>query len=149
MEVQLVPICADNRSACLLLKVGAEQEQYIASNEKSLLDALHAPEIARPFVIYTDDIPIGFTMFAFDETYDDPTDRYWLWRFMIDRSFQGKGYGRLALEQIVKYFQENGAGHIKLSTKPDNRNAISLYKKFGFQETGERTGEEAVFFLKL
>lgn len=149
MKVQLVPVCADNRSACLLLKVGAEQEKNIASNEKSLQDALLYGEIARPFVIYADDIPIGFTMLAFDEMYGDPTDRYWLWRFMIDRRFQGKGYGRLALEQIIAYFRENGADHIKLSTKPENRNAISLYRKFGFQETGERNGEEAVFSLKL
>ncbi len=29
-------------------------------------------------------------MFAFDEDYEDPDDRYWLWRFMIDEKLQGK-----------------------------------------------------------
>lgn len=44
---------------------------------------------------------IGFTMFAFELTSGDPNDRYWLWRFMIDKNSQGKGYGSAALKKII------------------------------------------------
>lgn len=53
-------------------------------------------------LIYADDRMIAFTMFARDEDNEDLEDKYWLWRFMIDKSLQGKGYGHLALKEIIK-----------------------------------------------
>ena len=101
------------------------------------------------FAIYIDDKMVGFTMFAFDEEYEDSNDRYWLWRFMIDKNLQGRGYGRLALEEIIKYFKSNGANNIKLSTKESNVKALSLYHKFGFKKNGEMNDEETVLVLEL
>ena len=104
-------------------------------------------DVARPFVIYADGKAVGFTMFAFEEDYEDPNDRYWLWRFMIDENSQGLGIGKEALKQIIAYFKENGATNIRLSTKASNVNAISLYKSFGFKETGEDNEGEEIFEL--
>ena len=60
---------------------------------------------------------VGFTMFAFDEDYEDPNDRYWLWRLMIDEGSQRKGYGTAALQEIIRYFTDHGANNIRVSTK--------------------------------
>ena len=92
---------------------------------------------------------IGFTMFAFDEDYEDPNDRYWLWRFMIDESFQGKGYGTAALQVIIQYFKDHNANNIRLSTKEANTHALSVYRQAGFRDTGEMNGEEIVLQLDL
>ncbi len=92
---------------------------------------------------------MGFAMFAFDKENDDPHDRFWLWRFMIDKSLQGQGLGRAALTEIIKYFRENGADEITLSTKESNRNALALYHSFGFKENGDMNDGEAVLKLKL
>ncbi len=86
-------------------------------------------------------------MFAFDEDYEDPDDRYWLWRFMIDEKQQGKGCGTAALEVIIQYFKDHGAGNIRLSTKATNTKALSLYHKAGFHDTGEMNDEEIVLQL--
>ena len=88
-------------------------------------------------------------MFAFDEDYEDPNDRYWLWRFMIDKAFQGKGCGTAALQEIIRYFRDHGANNIRLSTKDTNAGALSMYRKAGFRDTGERNGEEIVLQLDL
>ena len=88
-------------------------------------------------------------MFAFELTSSDPNDRYWLWRFMIDRNFQGKGYGSAALEKIIDYFRNHGADHILLSTKENNTSALSLYHKYQFAETGEMNEDEIVLRLNL
>lgn len=149
MNVELREINKDNREKCMMLTVAEEQTQYICSNRDSLNDAAENDTVARPFAIYIDGVMVGFTMFAFDEAYEDPDDRYWLWRFMIDEKQQGKGYGGLALQEIIKYFKNYGANHIKLSTKESNIVAISLYRKFGFKENGEMNDEETVFQLKL
>ena len=147
MNIELIPVDETNREDCIRLKVTEAQSEYIAANESSLEAASENEDVARPFVIYADGEPVGFTMFAFDEEYEDPDDRYWLWRFMIDEKLQGRGIGKEALKQIIFYFKENGATNIRLSTKAGNVNAISLYKSFGFRDTGEVIDGENVFEL--
>ena len=149
MKVELREINQDNWEQCIALAVTEEQAQYIVANEISLKDASEDKDVARPFAIYADDRMAGFAMFAFDVDYEDPDDRYWLWRFMIDKDLQGQGYGSAALRVIIDYFREQGADHIKLSTKASNTRALTLYHKFGFQENGEMNDGEEVLVLKL
>ena len=77
-------------------------------------------------------------------------DRVWLDRLLVDRAYQGRGYGRaflgLLLEQL---FAEYRCDSIYLSLFDDNRQALALYESFGFVSTGERdTGGEAVMRLR-
>ena len=95
MMVELRPIDDYSRAACEHLSVKDDQKQYIASNADSLITAKENAEIARPFAIFVDDRVVGFTMFAFDENNEDPEDKYWLWRFMIDEKEQGKGIWKI------------------------------------------------------
>ena len=147
MRIELKPVDQYNKSDCIRLKVTKAQSEYIASNESSLEAAEEYSDVARPFVIYSDGIAVGFTMFAFEPDYEDPDDRYWLWRFMIDEKYQGQGYGKEALKHIISYFKENGAGNIRLSTKESNVNAIHLYQSFGFAPKCDVNDGETVFEL--
>ena len=149
MQAELREIDDNNIAECIALSVTAEQAQYIATNRDSLRDSAENPDVARPFAIYVDNRIVGFTMFAFDEDYDDPNDRYWLWRFMIDKDLQGRGYGRAALKAVIDYFKNQDVGYIKLSTKASNIQALSLYHKFGFKENGEMNDAEIVLQLDL
>ena len=149
MRIELIGLSEDNMQQCFNLKVACDQMQYIASNEESWKAAKENEKVARPFAVYCDEKMIGFTMFAFDEDYEDPDDRYWLWRLMIDESFQGKGYGTAALQRIIQYFKDHGANNIRLSTKDTNTNALSLYHKAGFRDTGEMNDKEIVLQLDL
>ena len=149
MKIELVALSEDNAEQCFRLTVAHDQMQYIASNRDSWNTAKKNGAVARPFALCCGGRPVGFAMFAFDEDYPDPSDRYWLWRFMIDASLQGQGYGTAALQEIIRYFKANGADHIRLSTKPDNAGALSVYHKAGFRDTGEKNGEEIVLQLDL
>lgn len=151
MNIELKTIDPCNWDDVERLKVSDQQKQYIASNKDSLITsrAIAYKEIARPFAIYAQGRIVGFAMFAFDLASQDPEDRYWLWRFMIDKHMQGNGYGSAALEKIIEYFQNQGANHLMLSTKPSNTAALSLYRKFQFAETGERNEDEIVLRRNL
>jgi len=68
-------------------------------------------------------------------------------RFMIDASHQGKGYGKLAIIQLIEHlktFPRKPAPSIYLSYKPDNEAARKLYASIGFKETGEISCGETV-----
>ena len=149
MKIELVGLSEDNMKQCFDLKVASEQMQYIASNIDSWETAKENEKVARPFAICCDGKIVGFSMFAFDEDYEDQNDRYWLWRFMIDERFQGKGYGTEALKVIIQYFKDHGANNIRLSTKETNTHALSMYRKAGFHDTGEMNDEEIVLQMDL
>ena len=149
MKIELLDLTEDNIKQCFELNVARDQVQYIASNEASWETAKANKKVARPFAIYCDGIMVGFAVFAFDEEYENPNDRFWLWRFMIDENHQGNGYGTAALQVIIQYFREHGANNIRLSTKETNTTALSVYRKAGFHDTGEINGEEIVLELRL
>ena len=152
MISKLEPINDNNRDAVLALSV-REDQPFVASNKTSLRQADEAnaeqPGVARPFAIYADEKLVGFCMFVFNPEEKDEDDRYWLWRFMIDRHEQGKGYGQAALQEIIKYFKENGADRLFLSTEPENELGLHVYHKAGFRETGIIDGDEAVLMRML
>lgn len=149
MDISLREINSKNRAECIVLKVASAQAEYIATNEQSLRDAEENDTVAQTFAIYSGDAMVGFAMIAWDEENDDPDDKYWLWRFMIDEGMQRKGYGYMALEQIIEYFRVHGADVITLSTKASNLQALRLYHKFGFLENGQMNGEEIILKLRL
>ena len=152
MHITLKTIDDTNREAVLALSV-REDQPFVASNKVSLRQyeeaEAEAPGVARPFAIYADEEPVGFCMFVFDPEEEDEDDRYWLWRFMIDQRYQGRGYGQAALAEIIRYFKDNGADRLYLSTEPENELGLHVYHKAGFRETGIISDDEAVLMRML
>ena len=77
---------------------------------------------------------------------------YNLWRLMIDKAYQKRGYGkeavRLALD-FIESFPCGKADYCWLSYEPENEVARQLYCSFGFTETGEMDGEEVIAIRRL
>ncbi len=74
---------------------------------------------------------------------------YWLWRFMIDKRYQNKGYGKEAMRAIINFFSNVGAKKVKLSFEPENHIAKRMYQSIGFYENGEMEDNEIVMQLDL
>lgn len=152
MSITLRPIDDANREAVIALSV-REDQPFVAPNAASLREAAETeekyPGVARPFAIYADETLVGFCMFAFDPSDEDPEGRYYLWRFMIDQRYQDKGYGQAALQAIIRYFRDNGADRLYLSTEPENERGLHVYHKAGFLDTGIISDDEAVLMRML
>lgn len=150
-NAKLIPVTNDNCHLAEALTVTQQQidDELILSVPDALKLASGIKDKARPFFIEIDDRIIGFTMFAFDEEIESPDYRYWLWQLMIDKKFQGQGYGNTAMFLIIDYFWQEKIRYITLSTKPGNTGAIQLYKKHGFKETGEWNDKEVILQKKL
>ncbi|MCF6096127.1 GNAT family N-acetyltransferase [Thermovorax subterraneus] len=55
----------------------------------------------------------------------------------VHPSHHGKGIGKKLLEAGLKYIKYRGIKKIKLEVRPDNKSALSIYEKYGFQEVGK------------
>ncbi|MDE7326917.1 MAG: GNAT family N-acetyltransferase, partial [Lachnospiraceae bacterium] len=63
--------------------------------------------------------------------------QYTLWKFMIDKQYQKKGYGKEALMRGIAYLRENfNVGEVYTGVLLDNEIAKHLYISVGFVETG-------------
>ena len=57
---------------------------------------------------------------------------------MIDEKYQGKGYGKCAIKEVVNKLKNRiDCKQIRVSHVPHNVAANRLYKACGFQDTGE------------
>src|SRR5690606_32205417 len=66
--------------------------------------------------------------------------KYEMYRFMIDKRHQGKGYGRAALKAAIELLRTKPLGEatqVETSFVPGNDVARRLYTSLGFVETGE------------
>jgi diamine N-acetyltransferase len=68
---------------------------------------------------------------------------------MVDARFQGRGYGRDALEAVVALTRERGHDTLRLSVVPENARAHEFYRRNGFAETGDVVEGELVLERRL
>jgi diamine N-acetyltransferase len=127
------------------LTVFEEQKKFVAPNAVSIAQAYFAKS-AWFRAIYADETPVGFVMLA-----EVPKrGRHYLWRFMIDAKYQGKGYGGRALDLVIRHVKKNPkAKALTLSVVRAKGSAEDLYRSFGFEFTGKMDGIEHVMKLDL
>ena len=161
--IHLEKITWDNYGDVLKLKVTKEQKGFVAPNSDSLIDAYFALTEDKiqvfHFGIYFEKKPVGFLMIAKDvpwaeQYYGLPSNYYYIWRFMIDKRYQGKGYGKEAMLQALDFIRTFPAGEAEccwLSYEPENEVAKKLYASLGFEEKPElyEDGAEMPAVLKL
>ena len=137
-----------------------EQKDFVAENIQSLAEAFatrNEGHNALPLAVYHDDELIGFVMIGKGTVgnEDESTlikENYCLWRLMIDKKYQGKGYGFQTLDAAVRLIRSFPFGEAKkvwLSYEPENTRARELYLWYGFRENGEMCGDEIIAVLEL
>ena len=100
-NVRLVKVDTKNFDALIDLEVNEEQKNYVAGNIYSLAEAYATKSEGRfalPLGIYDGETPVGFLMIGYNcrdfwdgETPEYMKNSYLIWRFMIDKNYQGKG----------------------------------------------------------
>lgn len=139
-SVAVEKLCVEEHDCVLSLRMHANQASFVASNSDSLEEAEDNPACV-PLIIRAAGEPVGFAMYALDE--DD--GKYWIYRLMVDERFQGKGYGRAALTQILNTLAElPDCPCVILGVKPENKQAHRLYEGVGFRITGDVIDGEIV-----
>ncbi|MEG0772830.1 GNAT family N-acetyltransferase [Clostridium sp.] len=136
-------ITRENFWDCIELTVAEQQVDFVTSNAVSIAQSKFQPECI-PLAIFDEDTMIGFLMYCIDE--DD--SEYWIYRMMIDKKYQSKGYGKKALEKLLEIIkQDNSRNKIFLGVHKESTFAVKLYKSFGFEFNGQVFGCEHIMRL--
>jgi len=142
---------------CISLEIASEQNGFCASNADSLEEAYNNAQegyIDVPYAIYDSNVMVGFIMYGFVKKEDDiyGEDCYNLWRIMVDKNHQGKGYAKQTVIKVIEEIKTRPYGeatHIYTSYKPTNIASKKLFASLGFLETGAMDDDESIARLRI
>ena len=133
--ISLVKIDESNKAKAEKLEV--------SENQKSFLDSaagiIKRAEIYKNLNSHLFGIANGETLvgLALVKDFEEEPFAYDLQQFMIDKNFQGKGYGNEALKLILEYLKKEGRFEsVEICVKKEDFSAIKLYEKVGFKNSG-------------
>lgn len=149
--IEFRKITGENIEEIIALEVAENQKDFLeTTNLRSFADAhmLNADGIpANPIAIYADGIAVGFLMYIYDTLDHESFEKeifyrkksYFVWHIMIEKRYQGKGYGKLAFEKMLMEMEkmpDGEAEYVSLFYHTSNVTAKTLYASFGFIDTG-------------
>lgn len=137
MTLSLREITGDNYFQVLELKISPEQEaaKFVSPVVRSLADAWYYREegITYPKAIYAKEDLVGFIMYDLDPE----EQQVFIWRFLIDQAFQGRGYGRQTIEAVVEMAkQQTQMTKVVADYVDGNEPMKKILLDLGFEETG-------------
>jgi diamine N-acetyltransferase len=150
-QVTLREITSETVLPVILLSVTKSQKGFVAPNSVSLAQALFSPE-AWYRAIYCADELVGFVMLEDESQRSPPPEkpRAFLWRFMIDAEFQGRGIGRAALLQVIEHVRAKELfTTLETSYVPGSTSPEAFYISLGFRHTGRVEEDEVVLEMPL
>lgn len=135
-KVHLRQVTRENFDECLNLQVAQSQKDFIATNIESLARAYVNPNLF-PLAVYDaaargyeePNMPaIGFTM------YEIVAGVGFIMRLMIDEKYQGRGYGRAAVIEVIRRLKLcPDVEIVATSYRKENEIAARLYRSLGFR----------------
>ena len=148
-ELSLREVTKDNVGAACKLSVAPHQQTYVAPVPVSLAEAYAQPEVAWPRLVFDGDELVGFVMGSFDP--GNPVDffRCGIWRLNIAARWQGKGYGRFAVDAVLDEARRRGEKSATVLWVPGEHSPEEFYLKLGFRKTGEVFHGELVGSMAL
>lgn len=139
------------RSVCDLSETLTPQQRKMVSDNAVSIAQAHFSDNAWLRAVNADDTPIGFILLHIGSDFDDGIDcpGVFLWRFMIARPYQGKGYGALAMQSLFAHLRAQGVRILFTSCGQGDASPEGFYRKLGFTPTGETYGDEIELALAL
>ncbi|SOC19494.1 diamine N-acetyltransferase [Ureibacillus xyleni] len=154
-KITLQEIDSKNFFQCIMLKSKNYKgyhlfEEHVASNAFSIAQSKVEPDWITKAIYNTENQMVGFAMYGLSPL----LNVYFITRLMIDYKFQGNGYGKQAMLEIIEEMKRlYSCEEIYTSFVPTNERAKKLYMGLGFQDTGREVefgGEtEPLYCLKF
>ena len=151
MRITLREITEENSDAVRGLRTTTAQERFVSTVEYSLREAERHPN-ENPWLraVYAGEQPVGFVMVAWDIVPEPPhtAGPFFLWKLLVDRQHQGKGYGKQAVEQVIDLIRADGGTELITSYVEGEGNPFPFYAELGFVPRGDRDPEGEIMLRR-
>lgn len=78
---------------------------------------------------------IGFVQYVYGDAEAGPWAGHWLFSLTVWQPYRALGVGEALSRQVVAHAVSRGADELRLAVFEDNKRAIALYRKLGFEPT--------------
>lgn len=99
----------------------------------TIAELLQSPTLGRAFLIYRNELCIGYLVLSFDFSLEYGGKNAWIDELFILAEFRGRGIGAKVLEFAAQTARELGARVLHLEVNRGNP-AINLYRRCGFED---------------
>ncbi|NJM82742.1 MAG: GNAT family N-acetyltransferase [Tabrizicola sp.] len=153
MMLERREVTRDTLHDLIRLSVRDDQPGLVTPNVVTLAEAPYETG-SRVWGLWAGTRAVGLMAMVHPDLYrwhepGDDTEAAYLWRLMIDRAEQGKGYGRAALEQAVEVAREWDLPRVTAGVTDAPHSKLGFYEHFGFRRTGRIVGGEVEISLTL
>lgn len=116
--------------------IGIEQVEYMLNKFQSpIAIEQQVAEGYQYYLVYTDEIPVGYMSFMQKES------SLFLSKIYVLSSARGKGIGKLMLDFLQQKAIELELISITLTVNINNLNSIKAYEKMGFKIVGDQVAD--------
>lgn len=146
--IELREVVQDNLNDCLSLE--RKSNLYVGDAATVLATAYVFRQYSTAYAIYDDDTVIGLVILL-DRPQED--DKYYSFtELFIADDFLGKGYGKMAMDAIIRKFKTDKLrDKVEIQVHNSNQIAKHIYEDCGFIKTGTAKWNEEfdVMLLEL
>lgn len=131
--ISFIEINADNYEKVLKLELNEAQSKFVAPNVRSLADCYYYRDAGDvfPYAIQDKDEVIGFILLDLDEEEKE----FMIWRMMIDKNHQGKGYGRRTVKKVIELAKQEKKANLLIADYVKGNEVMGkLLRSEGFED---------------
>ncbi|HFI0119567.1 TPA: GNAT family N-acetyltransferase [Streptococcus suis] len=133
--IRLELVNKENFDEVLQVQLASVDQRRVASVEYSLAQTWLFKDSGTilPYAVVSGRKVVGFAMLSIE-----PNDNsYYLWRLLIDKDFQNRGFGKEVIRQVIGKAKTDSLCHkISIHYVIGNHKMRYILEKFGFQSVG-------------
>lgn len=127
-KTQMVELSEKNLWSALRVDIEEDQHNYVLEAKSSIAMGLTYKH-EKVFVQMEGDLTVGLLVV----TVDKKKEEYYINIIIIDKRFQGRGYGKMMVQWAVDYLKKNGATRLTIGVHRENIGAKKIYMNAGFK----------------
>lgn len=112
------------------LEISKDQYEFVCDAKESIAYAFAYQSDHKLFVEMEGDKPVGLMVLKANKKKNE----YYFAILLVDRRYQGRGFGKIMVEHALEYFRQQGAKELTIGVNRFNLSAQRLYKSVGFKE---------------
>ncbi|MFD2831337.1 GNAT family N-acetyltransferase [Corticicoccus populi] len=131
--IQFEEITENNFWQVTGLNVNEEQKKFVAPNMQSLAECYLYREAMDvfPYAVVYEGKVIGFILIDIEEEKRE----YMIWRMMIDKNYQRRGFGKQVVERVIQSAKDSGEYDVLIADYVKGNDGMGvLLRSLGFKD---------------